>query len=179
MRGFVAVEVPEEVRAAAARMQERLREAGADVRWVDPAAMHVTLKFLGEVPGERIDRLRPLLAEAARGCGPVGVEAVGAGNFPGVVWAGIRGNLVPMAAAVERAAAEIGVPSERRPYRAHLTLGRVKGSRGEAALAEAIRREGTELLGTFEVRGWTLFRALLRPGGAVYEPVERWPLTGG
>ena len=70
MRLFVAVHLPQEIRERLALVQERLRRAQADVSWVKPANLHITLKFLGETEPKRLERIGPVLAETARSAAP-------------------------------------------------------------------------------------------------------------
>ena len=188
MRCFVAVDVPPDVRAHVAALAARLRQAapGADVRWSSVETLHVTLKFLGEVPDARVPDVARAVGEVATGHTSLALEAGGAGGFPGaarprVVYVGIRGQvdaLARLAGAVDRALEALGFPGERRAFRAHLTVGRVRSPRGAVGLAEALRAAAGEIAG-----GWTadevlLYRSRLHPKGAVHEVVARFPLAG-
>jgi 2'-5' RNA ligase len=183
MRCFVAVDVADDVRAAAAAVQARLREAapGADVRWVEPRQFHVTLQFLGAVADERV----PLVVEALRApcadAAPLALSAGDLGAFPSVrrprvVWAGLAGDvdaLARVASAVGTALAPLGFTPEARPFSAHLTLGRVRSPRRLAALTAAIEAARDIALGTWTVREVVLYQSRLRPTGAVYDAVAR------
>src|SRR5687767_4376349 len=124
MRCFVAVEVPEEVRGLLARVQEALRRADADVKWVERENVHLTLKFLGELTEEAAARLSGALAAEAARWPPLRLAFGGIGVFPErgaprVVWAGCAGDLerlAGLARAVERAAEAEGVEREPHPF---------------------------------------------------------------
>ncbi|MCC6929216.1 MAG: RNA 2',3'-cyclic phosphodiesterase [Gemmatimonadaceae bacterium] len=132
MRLFVAVTLPDDVRESIARATAELRSAAPRVRWVRPEVLHLTVKFLGERPHgdeRRIgDALRPSLAQAS-GCD---ATIRGAGAFPNfrrprVVWLGMH-PLAPLAAIarhVDDSLLALGIARESRPFRAHVTLGRV------------------------------------------------------
>jgi 2'-5' RNA ligase len=188
VRCFVAVDVPGEVRTRVAALTERLRQSAprADVRW-SVENVHLTLKFLGEVPDARVpDVARGLEAVAARHARLM-VEAAGTGGFPSasrprVVYVGIRGQvdaLARLAAAVDGALETLGFSGERRPFRAHLTVGRVRSPRGGEGLAGALRAAAGETAGTWTLDEVLLYRSRLRPRGAVHEVIARFPLSGG
>src|SRR5262245_6799886 len=96
----------------------------ADVRWADREQLHVTLKFLGAVPDDRVAALSSALDAAVADLAPVALEVAGLGAFPGptrprVLWVGIRtgaGELARLAAAVDRALAPLGFPPEARAF---------------------------------------------------------------
>jgi 2'-5' RNA ligase len=187
MRCFVALDLPGGVRTALGGTQAPLRAAAprADVRWVAPAGVHLTLKFLGEVTDERRDAVRAALEGVTRGAAPIELACAGLGVFPGparprVVWAGITGGLRDLgvlAVAVERILAPLGFPPERRPFRGHATLGRVRSPRSVAVLVRALEREARTEFGSWTASEIVLYRSHLRPTGSIYEPLVRLPLT--
>jgi len=187
-RLFVAAWLPTEARREAEEVTGTLRGAGADVRWVPPASLHVTLRFLGDVESERVEALVGCLGRAFAASGAFPVRLAGLGRFPPrgaprVVWAGFETGareLAALASLAERALlAERFVDGiDGRPFRAHVTLGRPKGSRGVGRLLDLLEessfRGGTHLLQ--EVR---LAESRLSPRGAEYSAVARFPLRGG
>jgi len=188
MRCFVAVDVPPGVRAHVAALAARLRQAAprADVRWSSVDTLHVTLKFLGEVPDPRVPDVARAVGEVAAGNAPLALEAGGTGGFPSasrprVVYVGIRGQvdaLAHLAAAVDGALEALGFPGERRAFRAHLTVGRVRSPRGGEGLARALRAAAEATAGTWTADEVLLYRSRLHPKGAVHEVVARFPLVG-
>ncbi len=186
MRCFVAIDLPAGARAAIASVQAELRAAadGADVRWVDPAALHLTLKFLGEVLAARVDGVTNALRAAVGGTEPLTLTVGGVGAFPSprrarVLWVGVAGrDLARLAGAVEGALAAEGFAAEARSWSAHLTVGRVRSPRGLGRLAVAIEGAGHTEIGVWTASEVVLYRSHLRPAGAVYEAVARVPLAG-
>ncbi len=184
MRCFVAVEVAAPVRRRLAELQQALRRADADVKWVEEGNLHLTLKFLGEIDGEQAARLKDLLSAEAVRWPRLEVEYAGTGSFPDhgaprVVWAGLSGDLgklAGLAAAVERAAGQVGVPREGRPFVAHLTVGRVKSPRNAKRLAAAVDQQRQAAFGKDGIAEIVLFESTLAPQGPVYEPLARFPL---
>jgi 2'-5' RNA ligase len=188
LRCFVAIELPDAVRSALGAAQERLRASAprADVRWVDPAGMHLTLKFLGKVPAERVGAVRAAVGEVAALHPPMALVCAGLGVFPGpgrprVFWAGLTGPLAELgrlAREIELAVEPLGFPREARPFTGHVTLGRARSTRGVAHVVEALVE-----IGSLEFGGWTagevvLFQSHLHPTGARYEAVARLDLGG-
>jgi RNA 2',3'-cyclic 3'-phosphodiesterase len=188
MRCFVAIDLSPEVRAAIVRAQAGLRAAApqADVRWLDPTGMHLTLAFLGEVREDRVAALQSTLTAAMTPRTPLALMASGLGGFPSarrprVVWAGIVGEgdaLGRTAAAVTSALVPLGFPAEERPFSGHVTLARVRSPRGLRPLGDAIAAGAQADFGTWTARDVVLYRSHLRPSGAVYEPLGRFPFGG-
>lgn len=186
MRCFVAVELPDEVRTRVTHLQDELRAAApaADVRWTPPAQMHLTLRFLGEVAEDRRDALVQALAAAVPSA-PIRVVAEGAGAFPTarrprVVWAGVGEGgaaLGALASSVDEALARLGIPPEGRPFRPHVTLGRVRAPGGLGHMAATLEARREVPLGAWQVRSVVLYRSRLNPAGAVHEALAHVPLA--
>jgi 2'-5' RNA ligase len=184
-RAFLAIPLPDPIRERLAAAQDLLRPAGADVKWVEPELLHVTLKFLGDLTDEARGTIEPGLRAAAAAAAPIELAVRGLGAFPPtgpprVVWAGLREadgrlTLAGVARAVETAAAGAGFPPEGRPFAAHVTLGRVKSRRNAEALRALIEREGAAEAGAFRADALVLFRSDLSPRGPTYTVAERYP----
>jgi len=188
VRCFVAIDLSPEAREAVARAQADLRAAAAraDVRWADPAQFHLTLKFLGAVPEERAPTISSALDAIAAAAAPIALAAGGLGAFPSlgsprVLWVGITAGVpetAAVAARVDQAMADLGFPPETRPFRGHLTIGRVRSARGGRPLAGAVKRAGTPAFGSWTAAEVVLYESRLRPTGAVHVPVSRHRLRG-
>jgi len=182
MRLFIAVDLPPTVRDALRRQEDDLRRELPGLRWVRPEAIHLTLRFLGEVDETARPPLSAALAAALPGSQPAFRVGVGGlGTFPSrgrpqVIWVGLvemeAGTLTRLQARVEAAVQEAGFPPEERPFRPHLTIARAGGQRPPAGLVE--RLAGRERPGplSFEVSSVCLFRSILRPEGAEYRRLE-------
>jgi len=134
-RLFVACEVPDEIKETIGVVIENLRaKSGTSVRWIRSEGVHVTLKFLGEVPTRKIPAVKLGIQEAVVGHSPFELEFSNIGTFGGreglrIMWVGIAGDVLRLEAlvrAVNAALAVVGFEPERRPFRPHLTLGRVR-----------------------------------------------------
>ncbi|MBN2083728.1 MAG: RNA 2',3'-cyclic phosphodiesterase [Anaerolineales bacterium] len=158
------------------------------VRWVDPGAIHLTLKFLGDVPSRRTGEIRAVMDGLAPSFRTFPFSADGLGCFPNtarprVIWAGIQGGpmLGDLQKRLEQGLERIGFPAERRAFSPHLTLGRVKDGVAAVRLEEigrAVETVSMESTAGMEVKDVCLFRSVLQPGGAVYTVLYRAPLTG-
>lgn len=185
MRLFVALELPPEVRQAAALVCRELKSSGADVKWVKPESMHLTLKFLGETPEDQVAEVKSALEEACAGKAALDLTIKGCGSFPGqkkpqVVWLGLDGQideLRDLAGAIEARLELLGFPSERRSFKAHLTLGRMRrgprrgGNRAGsvAPLVRAIAANKDYQGPAFRADNVVLMKSTLTPAGPIYE----------
>lgn len=178
VRTFIAIELPESIQSALADIQGDLKGSDADVRWVRPENIHLTLKFLGAVQENVVSSITEILRKVSANYGPFGLTVSGVGVFPHgrsprVIWVGINESsvLTDLQAAVEGKLEPLGFEREKRTFRAHLTLGRVKSSRGKRALMERAERYGGREFGSFDVETISLMESKLNPGGAKYTRV--------
>lgn len=179
MRSFLAVEVPTSIRQGLATLQARLRESGADVKWVRPESVHLTLKFLGEIEVGAVADIREALDEVIQRHEPFLVRVRGVGCFPRmnqprVVWVGLSGDggrLISLQREVESAMEPLGFSREERGFRPHLTLGRVRSPKGRERLAWLVQALQEEEVGEFQVRSVVQFQSELHPSGARYTPL--------
>ncbi len=178
MRLFAALPVEAPAAAELAGLLTTLRVAGWPVRWARSEGLHLTVKFFGETEDVRLEAVVDMLAVAARGTGPLACGALELGAFPGwtrprVLWAGYEGEpaLELLVHRVEQGAERLGYALEGRPFRPHVTLGRLReGARlPEAAVGQL---EGHRLREGFVSRQLVLYRSEPAPGGAVYTPIR-------
>ncbi len=187
IRCFVAIRLDPALRPAAARIQAELGRTRVAVKWVEPENLHLTLKFLGEVPARQTDRIVAVLEQACRGQAPFELELAGLGAFPGaraprVVWIGVRDGLAALAALagrVEDALVALGFEREARPFSAHLTLGRIREPERARPLGRALEAGGPAVLGRMAADAVWLMRSDLRPAGPVYTSLARLALAAG
>ncbi len=172
------------VRVALGEEIAHLRTAAPDVGWVAPDNLHLTLKFLGPVAPGRIDQVEGALARVARGVRPFLLLIRGLGAFPTpprprVIWAGAAAGgeaLSALAGQVDDAVAALGFERETRAYSPHVTLGRVRASRRDPALAAAIEGGAAREFGLVHVNKLHLMRSDLSPRGARYTSLGAWSI---
>lgn len=178
IRSFVAVDIPSAMRDDIARIQRGLATEG--LRFVRPELVHVTLKFLGDVPEDRIDKI----AEALRGIkiAPFDARLKGMGAFPGksirVVWIGLEGNFPGLYEAVERALCHFGFERDDRGFSPHVTLARVGRPNSETSrqISSKISQMGDIDIGSFHVDRFLLKKSTLTRGGPIYEDIAEFQL---
>jgi 2'-5' RNA ligase len=180
VRSFIAIELPEEAKRGLARLRKELdRDEHKFVKWVEPGGIHLTLKFLGNIPFKQVTEITKAIEEAAQGISPFHLEISGLGAFPNlkqarVFWVGIGGELDKLSRLqqnIDSTLAALGFAKEDRPFVPHLTLARIR--EGASPLE---RRSFGELVGStiFEdkysvaVEAISLMRSQLTPAGAIY-----------
>jgi 2'-5' RNA ligase len=176
LRAFIAIPLPQPVIELAADLQSRLQTGGLNLRWVRLQGMHLTLKFLGDIPESQVDDLSSAMQRSGCGFGAVNLSVQGLGIFPGiqrprVLWLGVGGETVRLGRLHGRLDAEleqIGIAREKRPFRAHLTLARVKGRINARLLLDSMQIEGHYTARAFQARQLVLYQSDLTPRGAVY-----------
>ncbi|HSB90951.1 MAG TPA: RNA 2',3'-cyclic phosphodiesterase [Anaerolineales bacterium] len=189
IRSFIAIDLTPDVRRGLGAAQQKLRAALEDepIRWVRPEGIHLTLKFLGDQPPDRIERIGDVLSQWAQGGSPLDLEIGSAGAFPDmarprVLWVGVHepsGRLVEWVDRLEKGLEGLGIRKEDRPFHPHLTLARVKERltpRGLETLRGHLESLKGERIGEQRAEAATLFRSDLRPSGAVYTVLLAAPL---
>ena len=180
IRVFVALGISDQARVMLTDVIARLRDVtGNGVRWVNPLGIHLTLKFLGDIPAVRAMEVLESVNSSSAGHVPFRLGLSGLGMFPNqrqprVLWAGVTGDLDALSElqeSVESGMAELGFSRERRPFRAHLTIGRVRdGTRPQQrqSIADAVLSMPALDVQSWEAESVHLIRSNLLPQGAVY-----------
>ncbi len=178
-RLFVAVELPESVRQLLSEWQTGL----PGVRWTAPENLHLTVRFIGEVPQAKVPVIKAWLKTVSENA--FSLQIKGLGYFDkhpqAVVWAGIVPS--PELAALQQRVNDVlalhaGIKKDVGQFSPHITLGRVKQA-DRAALKAFTAKYGDVTTATFRVEFFTLFSSVLAPGGAVHSVEERYSLNDG
>ncbi|PIP20527.1 MAG: RNA 2',3'-cyclic phosphodiesterase [Candidatus Omnitrophica bacterium CG23_combo_of_CG06-09_8_20_14_all_40_11] len=179
MRTFIAIELPKEIKDSLSRLQEQLKATHADVKWVAPENIHLTLKFLGEIDDKKLEKIVKIIFDTAREKSKfqLRISSLGAFpkiDFPRIIWVGVdigdketRG----IAEELEQNLAKIGIPKEDRPFSSHITIGRIRSSLNRERLVQDLKNKA-ELGGQnldFYATSITLFKSTLTPKGPIYE----------
>jgi len=178
--------LPERLREQLEALLGELRRCDADVRWMAPSSMHLTLKFLGEIQPRDFSDIDEVLRKIAASASPTGARLRGMGSFPHlrrprVIWIGIEPDddrLAVLHSSLEEALQGIGFPYEKKGFRPHLTLGRVRSGRGKGSLIEAVEANAAVDLGNLRIDELTLFESDLTRHGAIHTALGRYRLEG-
>lgn len=184
MRSFIAIPLPDAIREELAARARALRPHAGKASWVRPERMHLTLRFLGEITPEQAEIVAEYLASAWAQTPPIALELHDVGAFPNVRRPSVivaeigplEGPLQDVQRHAEAAAQVAGLPPEDRSFKPHVTLARIRRSRGPeiAPLRDAILKgRGREPL-PFAVRSAALLQSLLTPAGPVYDTLREF-----
>jgi 2'-5' RNA ligase len=180
MRVFIAVEIPNEIRKALGDVQRALRPLTSNARWVAPESIHITLKFVGEIPDKRLDDINTALTGLS--WKPFTITVRGVGFFPGtrsprVFWAGMEApTMQGLSEQLDTRMERLGFEKEKRAFRPHITLARAKNTRIDASLVSAAAKYEAHDFGSFAVDRVFLFKSTLKPSGAAYEKLKEFLL---
>lgn len=186
IRTFIAVEISDPMRRKIARDMAIMKETAPLIQWAHPENLHLTLKFLGDVKENDLEELFDAVADAVENFEPFTIELRGVGAFPNwryprVVWAGTAEGsqeAKELAGEVEAACVGVGYERERRAWRPHLTLGRVKEPGHAQGLPEVAGMMEEKSFGLIDVDEVVVFMSSLRRTGPVYSPMARFSLSG-
>jgi RNA 2',3'-cyclic 3'-phosphodiesterase len=180
VRTFIAVSLPEEIHGNLSKVSDLLKRNIGDgvVRWVSPSNIHLTMRFLGEIPAGDITQLKTGLEDpvAQHATFPLTVQKIGVfpnARRPRVIWAGLKDSnaLIELYTTVENVMRELGYDSEERPFSAHLTLGRISQAASVQQTihcGEIISACTVGELGSFIVKSVDIYRSELNAGGSIY-----------
>jgi RNA 2',3'-cyclic 3'-phosphodiesterase len=183
IRSFIAIELPQGIMASLKTVQDEMKSKAFKVKWVRPENIHLTLKFLGNIDAADTAKISGAMRNAVRNQKPFVLVARGAGVFPGirrpkVVWVGLSGrtrSLVDLQGALDANLADIGYPKEPRPFKGHLTIGRIKRAPDSKTVAEMLQARAGFVSDEFKVNQICLFKSTLHPTGAVYSKLQEIP----
>jgi len=197
MRIFIGIDLDPEVRGRIARFLDGVQGFAPEARWVRPESLHITLKFIGEQPPERVDAIRERLRRIESSAFEIRFGGYGffpTAKAPRVFWIGIEAGpqLAELAEKIDMAVAELGIPREDRPFSPHLTLARAGGRSGSpkwrkgdgpnsafAALEKRLAAMGELDFGGMTAHEFILYQSQLSPKGSKYTKLQRFKLEQG
>ena len=180
MRTFIAIELPQEIQNCLSRLQSQLDTAGASIKWVEKQNIHLTLKFLGEVEEEKLEKIFLLVDSAAQQNPSFGIKISYLGAFPReqsprIIWAGLETGdeeTKIIAKELEEKLLKLGIPKEERAFSSHITIGRARSGKNLKKLSEKLttlkdcfKQENLN----FTAGSITLYKSTLTPKGPIYE----------
>ena len=194
MRIFIGIDLEDEIRTKIARFLEGVRGFAPDARWVRPESLHITLKFIGEQKSEQVEAISDRLRRVEGRVVEIGLGGHGffpTAKSPRVFWIGIQAGpeLAALAASIDSAVAELGIPREDRAFSPHLTLARAGGGSGSpkwrkgdgpnstfAVLEKRLAAMGDLDFGAMTAHEFILYQSQLSPKGSKYTKLQRFPL---
>ena len=176
IRTFIAIELPEKIIYTISKVQEEIKSYGLKIRWVRPENIHLTLKFLGDIQEADTEKVARAVSESVTGYHPISIAVKGIGVFPGikrprVIWLGISKQLdllTGLQKTLDEKLEAIGFPKEKRPFRGHLTMGRLKDKIDPKRLNDVLKEFNKFESGYFIADRIILYKSELKPKGAVY-----------
>jgi 2'-5' RNA ligase len=187
IRAFLAIEPPEDILQKISGLQEKLRREISDrISWTKPEGQHLTLKFFGDISTKDVKNICPAIQKRIVSESNLNLKVETLGVFPDarrprVIWCGVYGDVKRLSVLqkkIDSDLAAIGFPAEDRPFRAHLTLGRIKDSRDLTGMNEALKKYDSFTAGEFICKELILFQSKLSAQGAVYTKLAEFAFTG-
>ena len=179
LRTFVALVLPEDARRALEREQQDLAGRVSGVKWASPRTIHVTLVFLGPTPAAAIAKISAVMREVAASCAPITFTLQGIGAFPNtrsprVIWAGMRdcAALMELQQQLADGLDALGFQKDKKPFKAHVTLGRVRDGSARSALSALLDERHNQHFGEFQAERLAFMHSDLQPSGPVYTLLE-------
>ena len=181
-RTFIAVPLPDAVRGLMSDIQSEMRRYDWPVKWVDPELAHITLKFLGDISPGSVPDIERTLEDVAGESIPLSAAPGSIGAFPGlhrarVIWLGLDGDLSPMvdmARRVDDSLVSLGFEREQRPFRPHITLGRVRRNTPPPADVEQVAQQIDTACSSVTFDRLRLVRSVLGNDGPAYTTLSEW-----
>lgn len=183
LRCFISVELPEELKKNIYVYIEKLKAAGADVKWIRPENLHLTLKFLGATMEELLKDINERLLFVSKSRERFYLQVSGAGAFPNmkyprVIWLGVHDSneIAKLQRDIDESMAELGFERDDKQFTPHLTIGRVISLRSKDALMKELATLKEVYFGKIEVSNITLMKSELKPGGAEHFKLSEIPI---
>ena len=176
IRTFIAIELPEKIIYTIGKVQEKIKSYGFKIRWVSPENIHLTLKFLGNIKKADMEKVAKAISESVTGYHSISLSVKGIGVFPGikrprVLWLGISKQLdllTELQKTLDETLETMGFPKEKRPFKGHLTLGRIKDKIDPKRLHDVLKEFTKFESEHFFADRIILYESELKPKGAVY-----------
>jgi 2'-5' RNA ligase len=184
-RTFIAIEINDHVRCELTGIQDILREANADVKWTAPENIHITIKFLGDTPADKLPEINAVLDQTARAFHSFDIDISELGAFPNshaphIIWAGVTrqaDQVIAIAAMIEAGLGPLGFKKEERAFTAHITLGRARSPHGKVRLCRALQETKLPSDLSLNINRLTLIQSQLTPSGPIYQAIHQSQLA--
>jgi RNA 2',3'-cyclic 3'-phosphodiesterase len=185
MRTFIAISLPDSIKKELSILQDRLKKTDADIKWVKPSNMHITLKFLGDIDDKTLNLISHAIREKTGICSCFDISISKSGAFPNtmhpkVIWAGIHEGISScsrMQKEFDVCAEKAGIRQEAGAFSPHITIGRVRSQKNKQPLIDTLKKEKDfSINAKIPVKKITLFSSLITQRGPVYSILGEFPL---
>lgn len=176
LRSFIAVELPNEIHDSLQKLQNNLKDSMPDVRWVKYGNIHLTLKFLGDVEVSKIEKISKSIQYVADEFSPFTMSLAHIGAFPNfrkpsIIWTGVEEGaekIIEIVEQIESSMEKLGFAREKRPFKPHLTIGRIRELKHPTIMAKSLENNEIGEIGKFMVEKLSLIKSQLDPSGSIY-----------
>lgn len=175
-RGFIAIDIP--TFSKLLEFENKIRNTGADIKLVEPKNIHITLKFLGDMSEGQIDKIQDVIKESVKGIEPFEIKFSDTGVFPNqdymkVIWIGIQNTdpIIKIANSINEKITMMGFKKDKRPFSAHLTIGRVKTAKNKEKIKQVLKKYQKMDFFSYNVESIKLKKSVLTPNGPIYSDV--------
>lgn len=172
-RGFIAIDIPSFPKLL--EFENEIKKTGANIKLVEPDNIHITLKFLGDTPENHAEKIRDIIKESVKKIKPFKIKFSNTGAFPNqnyikVIWIGIQNAelIKKIAYSIDEKIIKLGFEKEKRPFSAHLTIGRVKTVKNKDKLVQILDKYQNIDFFTHNVESVKLKKSELTPKGPIY-----------
>lgn len=180
MRAFIAVEIDDPAKQKISELISDLKKSGADVKWITEDQMHLTLKFLGNIDGNKAREISDVLSSISNNLKSFTISLSDIGAFPNlnrprVIWVGINKgaeHLKTISGKIETSLEKLGFEKEGREFNPHLTLGRLKTSKNLSELKKLLNETPFNSENNIKINELVLFQSTLTPKGAIYSKLS-------
>ena len=186
MRIFIGVKLNETVHQKIETFLKPFKKAGTPIRWVKPENVHITLKFIGEVPKDKYLQIEKQLSNLDLAVDSMDIKLTGCGKFGkqdtlNIFWIGLEPNplLNRLYDLIEESLNKIGIEKESRPFKPHITVGRNKRNYNFKGFYETIADKSDQPIAEFTVSHFQVFKSDLKPEGPIYTILKEIPLKHG
>lgn len=183
LRCFIAIVIPDSLKKQIIEMTDLLKKYDADIKWVNPENIHLTLKFLGNTPQSLLTKINETINEAVLPYSPFYIKIYGTGVFPHkkhprVIWIGIKDSeiLINLRNAIEQSISSLGYQKDEKGFKPHLTLGRVRSQKGIMHIINSLEDFKDKDFGSIYVDNIKLMKSDLKPKGAEYSCLYDIPI---
>lgn len=183
LRCFIAIVIPDSLKKQMIELTDLLKKYDADIKWVNPENIHLTLKFLGNTPQSLLTKINDTLNEAVLPYSPFYIRIYGTGVFPNkkhprVIWIGIKDSeiLINLRNAIEQSISSLGYQKDEKEFKPHLTLGRMRSQKGIMHIINNLEDFKDKDFGSIYVDNIKLMKSDLKPKGAEYSCLYDIPI---